>query len=113
VPLTTLTLLNAVAAWRDRSSRRRSWLTSVGITACERAATFGYFIPTMVSLLGRSALDPEALASLNQWMTLNYGRHLLTFAAWVFAMRALATPIADAQAAKEVDGSRPTEEVVA
>src|SRR5690606_18985583 len=25
VPLTTLTILNAVAAWRDRSPRRRSW----------------------------------------------------------------------------------------
>jgi hypothetical protein len=58
VPLTTLTILNAVAAWRDRSPRRRSWLASVGITACERLATFGYFIPTMVGLMGRPTLDP-------------------------------------------------------
>ena len=67
--------------------------------------------------MGQSTLDPDVLASLNQWMTLNYGRHLLTFAAWIFALRALSTPIAagieprqraDAQAAKEVDGSRPT-----
>lgn len=123
VPLTTLTILNAVAAWRDRSSRRRSWLTSVVITACERAATFSYFIPTMVGLMGRSTLDPEVLASLNQWMTLNYGRHILTFAAWIFALRALATPSqaeieprqrADAQAATEVDGGgRTAEEKVA
>jgi hypothetical protein len=114
VPLTTLTILNAVAAWRDRSSRRRSWLTSVGIAACERAATFGYFIPTMVGLMGRSTLDAEVLASLNQWMTLNYGRHLLTFAAWIFALRALSTPIAagleprqraDAEAAREVEAA--------
>lgn len=123
VPLTTLTILSAVAAWRDRSSRRRSWLTSVVITACERAATFSYFIPTMVGLMGRSTLDPEVLASLNQWMTLNYGRHILTFAAWIFALRALATPSqaeieprqrADAQAATEVDGGgRTAEEKVA
>jgi hypothetical protein len=92
VPLTTLTVLNAVAAWRDRSPRRQSWLTSVGIAACERAVTFGYFIPTMVDLMGRSTLDAEVLGSLNQWMTLNYGRHLLTFAAWLFALRALSTP---------------------
>ena len=42
VPLTTLGILNAFAAWRDRSPRRRLWLASVGILACERAATFGY-----------------------------------------------------------------------
>ena len=117
VPLTALTVLNAVAAWRDRSARRRPWLTSVGILACERAATFGYFIPTMVGLMGRPTLDPDALARLNQWMTLNYGRHLLTFAAWIFALRALSTPIAtaseprqslDAQAAKDTGGSRRT-----
>ena len=41
--------------------------------------------------MGRPTLDPDALARLNQWMTLNYGRHLLTFAAWIFALRALST----------------------
>lgn len=94
VPLTLLTILNGVAAWRDRSSRRQPWLTSVGISVAERAATFGYFIPTMVGLMGRQSLDPDVLASLNQWMTVNYGRHLLTFAAWMFALRALSMPVA-------------------
>jgi hypothetical protein len=50
-------------------------------------------------------------------MTLNYGRHLLTFAAWIFALRALSAPVAaaseprqraDAEAVKAVDSSRPT-----
>ena len=65
----------------------------------------------------RSTLDAEVLTSLNQWMALNYGRHLLTFAAWIFALRALSTPIAaeieprqgrDAEASKEEGGSKPT-----
>ena len=69
--------------------------------------------------MGQSTLDPDVLASLNQWMTLNYGRHLLTFAAWICALRALSTPSAagieprqraDAPAAKDVDGSRRTGE---
>lgn len=94
VPLTTLTILNAVAAWRDRSPRRRSWLASVGITACERLATFGDFIPTMVGLMGRPTLDPDTLGRLSQWMTLNYGRHLLTLAAFACALHALSTPAA-------------------
>lgn len=119
VPLTALTILNAVAAWRDRSPRRRSWLTSVGITACERAATFGYFIPTMIDLMGRSTLDAEVVAGLNEWMTLNNGRHLLTFAAWIFALRALSTPIAagiesgqsaDVPAPKQANAGSPTAE---
>ena len=122
VPLTTLILLNAVAAWRDQSPRRPSWLTAVGIAACERAATFGYFIPTMVGLMGLSTLDAEGMASLNKWMTLNYGRHLLTFAAWIFALRALSIPGAtaierlrldDAGAANKPDPPRPATENVA
>jgi hypothetical protein len=66
--------------------------------------------------MGHSTLDAEVLGSLNQWMTLNYGRHLLTFAAWIFALRALSTPGAtgierpraqDAQAGNKPDDSRP------
>lgn len=88
-PLTLLTMLNGIAAWRSRAARRRAWLTAVAILVIERAATFGYFIPTMVGLMDQPATDAGVLSTLNQWMLLNYGRHALTFAAWVFALRAL------------------------
>lgn len=91
-PLTLLTLLNGIAAWRDRSARRKPWLAAVGVLACERLATFGYFIPTMIGLMQHSASNPEVVSRLNAWMALNYGRHALTFAAWLLATRALVTP---------------------
>jgi hypothetical protein len=90
-PLTLLTVLNGIAAWRDRSARRTPWLAAVSILACERLATFGYFIPTMIGLMEHSTSTPEVVSRLNGWMTLNYGRHVLTFAAWLLAMGALAT----------------------
>src|SRR5918995_5459838 len=43
VPLTLLTLANAVAAWRDPAPRRRWWLAAVAIIVVERSATFSYF----------------------------------------------------------------------
>lgn len=90
IPLTLLTVLNAIAAWRERSPRRRRWLIAVAVLACERLATFGYFIPTMVGLMDRAEIDPSVLATLTQWMLFNAGRHVLTFVAWMFALLALA-----------------------
>ena len=91
-PLTLLTLLNGIAARRDRSARRKPWLAAVGVLACERLATFGYFIPTMIGLMQHLASNPEVVSRLNAWMALNHGRHALTFAAWLLATRALVTP---------------------
>jgi hypothetical protein len=88
---TLLTLLNGIAAWRDRSARRKPWLAAVGVLAFERLATFGYFIPTMIGLVEHSTSNPEVVSRLNGWMTLNYGRHALTLVAWLLATRALVT----------------------
>ncbi len=41
-------MANAGAAWVDDGPRRAWWLAAVAITVVERAATFAYFIPTMV-----------------------------------------------------------------
>jgi hypothetical protein len=38
---------------------------------------------------GTGMADAQALATLSQWMWLNNGRHLLTLAGWLLAMRAL------------------------
>lgn len=91
-PLTLLTVVNAITAWRERTPRRAPWLAAVGVLACERLATFGYFIPTMIGLMESSTSNPEVVSRLHGWMRLNHGRHVLTFAAWLLAMRTLTTP---------------------
>jgi hypothetical protein len=89
VPLTLLALANAIAAWRDRSPARAWWLAGVALVIAERMATFGYFIPTMVGLMSDGGLSPaEATATLSRWTLLNNGRHLLTLAAWLAALKA-------------------------
>ncbi len=93
VPLTLLTLASLVAAWRDQGPRRYWWLGSVAITTAERSATFSYFIPTMIRLMGTEDLpEAEVKAMLSQWRRRNYGRHVLTLGAWLAAMKALSSP---------------------
>ena len=89
VPLTLLTLANIVAAWRDRSPRGPAWRAATAIAVIERLATFSYFIPTMVALMNEASTGPEVRATLDQWMWLNHGRHVLTLSAWLAALRAL------------------------
>ena len=88
-PLTLLTVGNGIAAWRDRTARRAPWLTAVAITLVERMATFGYFIPSMIGLMGEPSAGPVVDETLARWTMLNNGRHLLTLAAWLAALRAL------------------------
>ena len=93
VPLTLLTLANLVAAWRDQGPRRYWWLGAVAITVAERSVTFSYFIPTVIRLMGTEDLpEAEVKAALSQWLFLDYGRHVLTLAAWLAALKALSSP---------------------
>lgn len=93
VPLTLLTLASLVAAWRDQGPRRYWWLGAVAITIAERSATFSYFIPTMIRLMGTEEMpEAEVKATLSQWRRRNYGRHVLTLAAWLSALKALSSP---------------------
>jgi len=67
----------------------RSWyIAAVAIVVVERIATFVYFIPTMLRLGGMEP-GPEVSAGLAQWLTVNHGRHLLSAAGWLAALRAL------------------------
>ena len=89
VPLTLLTLANLVAAWLERGPRRRWWLGAAAISVVERIATFSYFIPTILWLMGTEGLpQAEVQAALSQWLLLDYGRHILTLAAWLAALKA-------------------------
>lgn len=88
IPLTLITILNAIAAWRDNSRRRSCWLSSIVIIMLERIATFTYFIPGMIRLMGSQIPEAEIASDLTDWMLMNHGRHLLTLAGWLLALKA-------------------------
>jgi hypothetical protein len=90
VPLSLLTLASLYLASRSIGPDRSWWFAAALVVLMERIATFAYFIPTMVRLQRGSGMpDEETLATLAQWTWLNYGRHVLTLAGWLIAMRAL------------------------
>ena len=90
VPLTLLTVVSLIAAWLTQGPMRPWYLAAVCIVIVERIATFSYFIPTMVGLMGTEGLaDADVKATLSQWRLMNHGRHVLTLAGWLAALKAL------------------------
>jgi hypothetical protein len=87
-PLTVILLASLVVVWGYRGAPRPWWMAALALAAVERAATFGYFIPTMLRLQ-RQPAGPEASATLRVWARLDYVRHALSFAAWMMALTAL------------------------
>jgi hypothetical protein len=92
VPLTLLAFANLIAAWLDKSVRRRWWLSAVFIILVERLTTFSYFIPAMINLARSDLPDADIATRLSQWLFFNHGRHLLTLAGWLMALKALSLP---------------------
>lgn len=88
-PLTLTILAGFAVFWNLEGPALRWWLAALLIALVERAATFSYFIPTMVMLQRQQVLSAEHGETLVQWSKLNYGRHALTIAAWLFALKAL------------------------
>ena len=92
-PLTLLTVANLVAALRTQGPARGWWLTAAIVTLVERAATFGYFIPTIIRLQRTPTLTQTAVrTALARWVRLNYVRNTLTLVAWIAALKVLAKP---------------------
>ena len=92
-PLTLLTVANLVAALQTQGPARAWWLTAAIVTLVERAATFGYFIPTIIRLQRTPTLTQTAArTALARWVRLNYVRNTLTLVAWFAALKVLATP---------------------
>jgi Domain of unknown function (DUF1772) len=90
VPLTVLTIANLIAAWLTQGPMRFWYLAAVCIVIVERVATFSYFIPTMVRLTSTEGLaEGDIKAALSQWLLMNHGRHVLTLAGWLAALKAL------------------------
>jgi hypothetical protein len=87
-PLTLLTLASLVATWKTSSRARRWWLAAALAALADRALTFSYFIPTMVSLMS-AADSPAAVAVAARWATVNTLRHALVLGAWLAALKAL------------------------
>ena len=92
IPLTVLTVVNLSAAWMDSSTRRRWCLSAAAIIVLERIATFSYFIPTMIGLTSAELPEAEVKATLSQWLLFNHGRHVLTLAGWLMALKAFSLP---------------------
>lgn len=91
VPLTLLTLISLIAAWLLPHGPMRIWyLTAVSIVIVERVATFSYFIPTMVRLMGSNDTSTDEITTaLSQLLMFNHGRHVLSLGGWLAALRAL------------------------
>jgi hypothetical protein len=88
-PLTLLTLLNLLAAWRATGAARGWWLAAALVALAERLFTFTYFIPTMVGLMG-AADSPESAAIATRWSQCNHLRHAITLSAWLASLKTLA-----------------------
>lgn len=90
VPLTLLTIASLVLAWRSHPPLRHWWLTAGLISVVERLFTFGYFIPTMITLMSVDALSQaEAVPLATQWQILDIVRHGLSLLAFLAALKAL------------------------
>lgn len=92
-PLTLLSVANLVVASQSQGPERAWWLTAAIVTLVERAATFGYFIPTIIRLQRAPTLTQTAVrTALARWVRLNYVRNTLTLVAWIAALKVLAVP---------------------
>jgi hypothetical protein len=90
VPLSLITIASLIAAWLTEGPMRFWFLVAVCIIIGERLATFTYFIPTMVGLMGtEGSAGADVQATLSQWLFVNNGRHILTLSGWLAALRAL------------------------
>src|SRR5215467_10943841 len=86
VPLTLLTLASLVAAWWTPTEIRNWWLAAAAAVLVDRVMTFGYFIPTMLTLMNSQNMSAsEAVAKATQWINLGYVRQAATLTAWLAA----------------------------
>jgi len=90
IPLTLLTLANAIVAWNQRGKLRRWWLGVVSLATVDRLFTFLYFVPTMIKLMNETLPESEAVSTALQWVNLNHFRHVVVLMAWLAALKTFA-----------------------
>ncbi len=102
VPLTLLTIASLILARGSHPALRRWWLTAGLISLVDRLFTFGYFIPTMITLMAGGLPQAEAVPLAMQWQSLDVVRHVLSLLAFLAALKALsvAEPRADMRPAE-------------
>ena len=88
-PLTLVTIASLLVVWGYAGPSRAWWIAALAAVMVERALTFGYFIPTMISLQGETGMSAATSARLATWSLANHLRHVLSFGAWLLALRAL------------------------
>jgi hypothetical protein len=91
VPLTLLTVASALCLLTPMDEPRLFWwMIATALVVLERIATFAYFIPTIIRLQRADGIAwTDVRRKFALWRTLNYGRLILTLAAWATAMAAL------------------------
>ena len=77
-------------AWSAPPPIRMWWLGGAVIILLERAATFGFFIPTALALMnGRESSETRAVSAAQRWIVLNRVRAMLNWVGWLAALKAL------------------------
>lgn len=91
IPLTILTIASIMYVFKSEGSLKKWWGLAAGAAVADRLMTFGYFVPTMISLMEHgNSRDSEIVESAIFWANINYVRIALVFIAWVAAMKAFA-----------------------
>jgi putative effector of murein hydrolase LrgA (UPF0299 family) len=86
-PLTLVTLISLVLAWRAAGPLRTWWLAAAATALIDRILMFSYFIPTMVRLMD-AGNTPAAREAAARWANLDYVRHVMVLVAWLLALKA-------------------------
>ncbi len=100
VPLTILTVASVIVAPFHRfifsplqlrgGAVRFWWLTATAFALVDRIATFSFFIPRAMRLMGADSLPPSRAAKMaSLWIGMNWIRLALLLAAWLAALKAL------------------------
>jgi hypothetical protein len=86
-----LAVINLVLAWRSNTSYRRWWLAAGTAMTVYALASYGYFVPQMLSFqTGGQAWTASDIETLVTWWTgLNYVRMAIGGIGWLCALRAL------------------------
>lgn len=78
-----LGLLNLIAAWRSRMTRRQWWLAGAGGIVTIVAVTFLYFVPALMGFEAtREGGDATLAASVHRWVLLNWVRAVVYVTSW-------------------------------
>ena len=86
-----LAVINLVLAWRSSTTYRRWWLAAGAAMTVYALASYGYFVPQMLSFQwnGEGWTASEIETFVTWWTALNYVRMTIGAIGWLCALRAL------------------------